>query len=405
VSAGLATLFGRNLMLLFVLFVVGFVCGAVTLRIWVQKPRITQLATQVASQFRLAQAGLEALPAERRPNMRPWLNSRSGGVYVLPLGLTDPPAELADPKWFVRQFIDDLRSHLPERASSIRWVPEEHGTVWARMPVEDESFWFRVTGVTLEPDPPTRGMVMLVFFSLLAIAGAVLIQQRLNRMADALAAAETERALVLAGISHDLRTPIAKMRLAIEMLATRGEPELIASMRRSAAEMTAVTEQFLLYARPEVALTLEPTNLSELVADTVESHRTDSRTIRVELQSGPPMSLDQQLFRRALDNLLTNAVRYSDGDVEVRTQFQEGRASVAVLDRGPGIPASRVAAMRKPFARGTDSAQVPGTGLGLAIVDRIVHAHGGQLDLLARDGGGLEARITFANRVIRSISP
>src|SRR5579862_3827457 len=132
-SFGLATLFGRNLMLLFVLFVVGFVCGAVTLRIWVQKPRITQLATQVASQFRLAQAGLEALPAERRPNMRPWLNSRSGGVYVLPLGRSDPPAELADPKWFVRQFIDDLRSHLPDQASSIRWVPEDHGTVWARM--------------------------------------------------------------------------------------------------------------------------------------------------------------------------------------------------------------------------------------------------------------------------------
>jgi two-component system osmolarity sensor histidine kinase EnvZ len=344
--------------------------------------------------------------------------------------------ELPQSRWFVRQFVTDLKSRLPGQASVVRWVADNQGTVWVRMPVGGEQFWFTERGVNLQAAVPTAVIAVFVFFSLLAIAGAALIQRRINlplaqlveatahlaernrrepldeggptelaavsrafnRMAETLANAEAERAVVLAGVSHDLRTPIAKMRLAIEMLASRGEPELIESMRRSAAELTAVTEQFLVYARPETALELEPSDLSAIVLDTVDSYKTDSRSIHVEVEVGPPVCLHRQLLRRAIDNLLTNALRYSEGDVEVETRFRNGRAIVSVLDRGPGIPDNEVAAVRRPFARGTRGAHVPGAGLGLAIVDRIVHAHGARLELLARAGGGLEARIDLPVR-------
>jgi two-component system osmolarity sensor histidine kinase EnvZ len=98
-------------------------------------------------------------------------------------------------------------------------------------------------------------------------------------------------------------------------------------------------------------------------------------------------------IRRAVENLIENALRYGGPEVLIECRLAKETARVSVLDRGPGIPAGEMDALKKPFARGRNSVGIPGSGLGLAIVDRVIGLHFGQFTLLPRAGGGLEARI------------
>jgi two-component system osmolarity sensor histidine kinase EnvZ len=100
--------------------------------------------------------------------------------------------------------------------------------------------------------------------------------------------------------------------------------------------------------------------------------------------------------RRLVDNLLVNAQRHAGGPIEVATEVRDGHAVLSVRDRGPGIPPPLVAHLKQPFTR-RDGARsgVSGAGLGLAIADRVASLHGGRLELLPRDGGGLEASLVL----------
>jgi two-component system osmolarity sensor histidine kinase EnvZ len=420
--------FGRNLLLLMALFAFGLGSGALALRQWVQKPRITELAELVARQARLAQLALEVIPREHRESVRPWLGSRSR-IQVLPVTAYTPPAISAYPSP-AQQFMEDLRSRLPD-ALDVRWAPAHRGTVWVQMPVAADRYWLIETGVYLEATVSAWGIGILALVSVLSILGAVHIQARINRplarlveaartlgsnrrmvaldekgpqefalvsrafnhMTACLAKADTERAVLLAGVSHDLRTPLAKMRLAIEMLGQGSDPELVESMLRSVREMESATGQFLYYARDQDRRDFVEAKLNDLVLESVESHRGGSRAILFHPSEECSVALHRESISRALDNLIENALRYSDAEIEVVVRHGNGRAQVSVLDRGPGIPTSEVEALKMPFARGNSSLGKSGAGLGLAIVERIAAAHEARFDLLPRDGGGTEARL------------
>jgi two-component system, OmpR family, osmolarity sensor histidine kinase EnvZ len=423
------SLFGRNILLLLVLFIFGLACGGLTLRVWVQRPRIAELAELVSRQVLLAHANLTLVPEEQRASMRPWLNSW-GGVTVLPVAAEKPPTGLASPELLALQFMRDLQWRLPD-ALQVLWAPINQGTVWVRMRVGDDEYWFIERGVYLEGDVSAAGIGTLIVVAALSVSGAALIQRRINRplahlveaartlalgkrvaplderapeelavvsrafnqMTASLARAEAERAILLAGVSHDLRTPIAKMRLAIEMLRGHGDVELVDSMLRSTAELQTVTDQFMYYARQQDKSEFVKTDLSSLVLESVEQHRSTNRPIHIDLRSDCTLALHPESIRRAIDNLIENALRYSEADIEVATDCRDGFVRISVLDRGPGIPASEVQTLKLPFARGSASVGTPGTGLGLAIVERIAAAHDGRFELLPREGGGLEARI------------
>jgi two-component system osmolarity sensor histidine kinase EnvZ len=101
-------------------------------------------------------------------------------------------------------------------------------------------------------------------------------------------------------------------------------------------------------------------------------------------------------MQRLIDNLVTNAARHAGGDVLVRTEAYPGRVTLCVLDRGPGIPAEMAERLKEPFTRRDEARSgSSGAGLGLAIADRAAKLHGGRLELIAREGGGLEARVTL----------
>jgi two-component system osmolarity sensor histidine kinase EnvZ len=428
---GPRTLFGRNVFLLLALFMFDLVCGVLALREWVQKPRITQIATLVVRQIRSAEAALEVLPIEHRREMLPWLSSRSDGVLVAPAGTVDPPPQARSPRPTTRQFLEDVRWRLPDNASDVRWIPKDHGTLWVRLDIGSEGYWFMESGLQPEGDIPSTSLGLMGLAAVLSVMGATLIQRRINRplsrlvqaandlakgeqvprlseqppheiaavarafnqMSTSLAQMDAERAVMLAGVSHDLRTPLAKMRLAIEMLSGDGDATLINSMLRSAAEMDAIIDQFLDYARATTAERIHYADLNRLVRECAEQCAADGHALRLSLQDLPELPVRLQSMKRAVDNLIENAVRYGGSDLLVESKLLRETARLSVMDRGPGIPAPELDGLKRPFTRGSNSTGIAGSGLGLAIVERIVRAHGGCFALLPREGGGLEARI------------
>jgi two-component system osmolarity sensor histidine kinase EnvZ len=214
-----------------------------------------------------------------------------------------------------------------------------------------------------------------------------------NRMARDLDSMERERAMVLAGISHDLRTPLSRIRLALEMSgAERGATQ---AMITDIDEIDGVIGQFLDYARGDN----EAKARSDLVAvleDVAGHYALLGKKVELREEAVAPFPFARVAVRRAVANLVDNALRYAGEPVEIRSFSSEKQIHIEVADRGPGIPASETERLKRPFTRLDASRAGPGgSGLGLAIVERVARAHGGALELLAREGGGLVARLTL----------
>ena len=216
-----------------------------------------------------------------------------------------------------------------------------------------------------------------------------------NRMTAALQQAETERALLLAGVSHDLRTPLSRLRLAIEMSADH-DSAMQAGMVQDIEDMDAIIDQFLDFARDQSGESVEPAgDLNAIVRSVVTRYERRRQPVSARLSELPPLPLRPAAIQRLIVNLIENALRYSGTAVEVETRLENG-AIVAVADRGPGIPPAEAQRMLQPFTRMEASRTgATGSGLGLAIVQRIAALHGGRIELLPRPGGGLEARVTL----------
>jgi two-component system osmolarity sensor histidine kinase EnvZ len=222
-----------------------------------------------------------------------------------------------------------------------------------------------------------------------------------NQMSADLARIDQDRALILAGISHDLRTPLTRLRMGIEM---GGDEGLREGMTADVEEMDKTIGQFLDFARSEGGEAPQDVDVAALLLDIATQYR--RRGFKVELATSagagptPPAALPvrPQALRRAISNLIDNALLYAGSDalVELALGASAGEFSIEVLDRGPGIPPSEVERMKRPFAR-LEAARTntAGAGLGLAIVDRVARSHNGRLELLPRVGGGLVARLAL----------
>ena len=218
-----------------------------------------------------------------------------------------------------------------------------------------------------------------------------------NRMASDLESMERERAMVLAGISHDLRTPLSRMRLALEMSgATRDEMRGdYAAMVADIEEIDAIIGQFLDFARGANEEQSRQ-DLSSLVDEVGEHYARLGKSVSVRSAPMDDFRFARMALRRAIGNLVDNALRHAGEPVEVELKNHSGIAVIEVRDRGPGIPAGEAERLKQPFTRLSAARSGPaGAGLGLAIVERIARAHNGTLELLPREGGGLVARLTL----------
>jgi two-component system osmolarity sensor histidine kinase EnvZ len=222
-----------------------------------------------------------------------------------------------------------------------------------------------------------------------------------NRMALAVRELLEARTTLLAGVSHDLRTPLARMRLALEMLRIKPEPRLIDRLERDVEAMNALIGQMLDLARGLGQEAPQRLLLAPWLEARAELQRAAAgergATITVSCPAGLSVEVAAGQLGRVVDNLLGNAVRHAGGPIElsVSRDAAVGSVTLEVADRGPGIPEDQLAAAWRPFQRvePSRSPQTGGFGLGLAIVRQLALAQGWKVELQNRPGGGLLARV------------
>jgi two-component system osmolarity sensor histidine kinase EnvZ len=210
---------------------------------------------------------------------------------------------------------------------------------------------------------------------------------------------ESDRAIILAGISHDLRTPLARMLLEVEMANLSDDART--GMQSDLAQMDGIIGQFLNYAKPTDTSSFERINLSELI-DNVAQTATRQTDVRIQSSITPNVHVfgNETELRRVLENLLENSRRYGkkDGDdyveIDIDCHIRQDKVIVNIADHGAGVPDSEIDRLLRPFTRlDVARGQANGSGLGLAIVSRIVKQHGGKLRVSNREGGGLATQI------------
>lgn len=220
------------------------------------------------------------------------------------------------------------------------------------------------------------------------------VSRAFNQMSTDLAQLDQDRALVLAGISHDLRTPLTRLRMGIELT---DDPAMRDGMSADVDEMDKTISQFLDFARAESGEALEAIDPVTLLADIAAAYQRRRAPIMLHANSAARLQARPQALRRAISNLVDNAMRYAPGSpIDLMLETRGKELVFSVLDRGPGIPPHEVARLKRPFTRLNDArSNTAGAGLGLAIIERVMRAHGGRFVLEPREGGGLAARLAF----------
>lgn len=217
-----------------------------------------------------------------------------------------------------------------------------------------------------------------------------------NAMQARIAGYLAERVQILAAISHDLQTPITRMRLRVDLMEpSEAQDKLCHDLRA----MEQLVREGVAYARTlhgasEAQARIDPDALLDsLAGDYLDA----GHNVEVEGRAGTPILTRPQALRRILANLIDNAVKFG-GDVTLAVSRQaDGALAIAVRDRGPGIPEAELERVMQPFYRLETSRNrgTGGTGLGLAIAQQLTQALGGTLALANRDGGGLQATLTL----------
>jgi two-component system osmolarity sensor histidine kinase EnvZ len=381
-------------------------------------------------------AGLMLLSAqtwsELPPATRPDFELELAATHLL--SLRDAAPVVAAAEWH-GAYIHFLETTLAEKTGRMQHLSREvrdgEDWFWATLPSGERSIAVGFPARRIGTQPLRTLLVTLVGGLLLAVLAAVWLARRIaeplarlqqavaevgrgevpellpeagprelaalaagfNRMARQVRELLGARTTLLAGVSHDLRTPLARMRLALALLAEQPSPALIVRLDHDIEEMNRLIGKVLDLARGLDGETSDEVDLLALLADVAAG--TPVATIRIVPPAEtirlhvPPLAL-----RRVLGNLVDNARRHGGGaPVELLVQHGTPATRIGVLDRGPGIPADQIEAVFQPFHRveASRSATTGGTGLGLAIVRQLADANGWRVELLPRDDGGLAA--------------
>jgi two-component system osmolarity sensor histidine kinase EnvZ len=223
------------------------------------------------------------------------------------------------------------------------------------------------------------------------------LSRRFNAMARQVSDLLSARTTLLAGVSHDLRTPLARMRLALEMLKTDPTPQLIERLERDIAQMNQLIGNVLDLARGLEHEKPVHVDWGHFLTQIATDFSTPDHAVEVRFPAGTWL-VARSALQRAIGNLLQNAQRYAPhAPVELVCEVEGLKCRIGVLDRGPGIAADKIESMFAPFQRmeASRSPATGGSGLGLAIVRELARANAWDVTLSARPGGGLQAWIAL----------
>ena len=422
------TLFARSFLLIAALIVTAVLASFQIYRIHEREPRSRELAQQTISTINLTRAALVNADPFLRRQLLIELNETEG-LRVYPATASEKLEPLPGDALF-NLVVKKVREITGNQTRFAHARDGEDG-FWVSFFIDVDEFWVMLPRERFEPAFGLQWLGWGAALLAIALAGAWLIASTIarplaaltraagrlgrgephqplaeegprelrgleaafNRMASDLESLERERAMVLAGISHDLRTPLSRLRLALEM--SGAESGASDAMIADIDEIDAVIGQFLDFARGANEEKAE-NELEELLDELAGHYRRINRQVTFRPGRVPPFRFARIAVRRAVANLVDNALRYAGEPVEIGTSMSDTKIFVEVLDRGPGIPQGAAERLKRPFTR-LDHARggAGGAGLGLAIVERVARSHRGTLDLVPREGGGLVARLTL----------
>ncbi|WP_439837331.1 two-component system sensor histidine kinase EnvZ [Aeromonas enteropelogenes] len=214
-----------------------------------------------------------------------------------------------------------------------------------------------------------------------------------NHMSSSIKGLIEERNLMMAGVSHDLRTPLTRIRLATEMMSS-GDEYLKESINADIDESNAIIDQFIDYIRPDEVKNLDPVDLTQLVHDALLMHAEQGLEVELALpEEAVRVACNPVSMRRVLSNLSGNSLRYGATRLLGELKDDGHWVRLRLSDDGPGIPEQDHFRVLKPFTQGNLARTAGGSGLGLAIVARIVAQHHGTIRLGRSEWGGLQVEI------------
>jgi two-component system osmolarity sensor histidine kinase EnvZ len=390
-----------------------------------QRPSMEQLAGIVAGQVSSIGTAMEAVAPGARDQVLKGINRN---VRLVPAAGAQAPTDRAFKGLLLNTFLKSLQTKVPA-GSKVRWSGSPSYQLWAETHVDGRSYWLVFPMRQLLPSGGLRPTLEVgLGIALMALAVASLIQRRIHRplkeiaeaarrlgeggrpeplprysstelaalagqfnaMTENLDAMESSRAVMLAGISHDIRTPLTKLRLSLEL----GQESERKSVAHYIDQIDAIIGQFLDYGRSGTDESTVVGDLNTLIWQIAGEFEERGQRFSMDLKPVPQMRFRPIAMLRTIRNLMDNAVKYGVKGLEVAS-FQDGSGvSIAIRDRGPGVRSGDAERLLQPFIRADEGRSiVGGTGLGLAIADRLVRLHGGKLSLVQRPGGGLEALI------------
>jgi two-component system, OmpR family, osmolarity sensor histidine kinase EnvZ len=426
------SLLARSVLLISALLVVSQLIWFGLYRSYNVRAQSEYIADQIAAIIGTVSVALESMPASARRKFSERLPEYQH-IRLLP-GTAWDDEDIPLPQ---SPLLEAIGAHLkrdsPNDVQALAMLEDAQHALWIKIKVNDLAYWVVFPAESRRSASVWAWSGWSIFGLALALAGGYLLMLRVNRPLHDLAQAaedigagktpprlaeqgpteiralshafnqmtsnlkqlDADRALLLAGISHDLRTPLSRLRLGVEMMDAPLDEALKDGMIQDIEDIDTIINQFLDFAREGGNEPSRPgEDLNQIVASVCERFTRMGKPVRLNAGQVPPLTLKPIAAQRMITNLVDNALRYSNAEVEVCTAVENGRAVVRVLDRGPGIPESEVARVMQPFTRLEISrAGGKGSGLGLAIVDRAARMHGGHVSLIKRDGGGLEARV------------
>lgn len=425
-------LLGLNVVLMTALVLGSVLVASRLLQDLVQKPRAQRVADLTAAYIDGVREVLATSAPAQRERFVAALTDRHDSVvrisHATRLTFDDPDSTL------LQVFMARLGDRLPE--VRMGWQDGPAQALWFdAAPPGTPPLWISHPA----PDLPFTPLALLAILSLpagLAAAGAWWVSRRLRRPLDAMERAvkavgagaapdhlegagarefvalstqfnemlrrldqlDADRELMLAGVSHDLRTPLTRLRLLVALRRGGGGPLADdEAMLRAIREMDAVVGQFVDYARArddgEDRVELD---VNELVREVAAGFELDGRAFALDLGVLPPVQVRPAALQRALANLMGNAVHYAGRGLAMTTRVESDAVTIRVQDRGPGATPGELAHLGTPFVR-SDAARAvrAGSGLGLAITRRLLERDGGTLRLATREGGGFEATLSL----------
>ena len=402
-----------------------------------REPRAEALAQEIITVVNFTKAALyAAAPSKRIQLFREINNIDDIKVYAAyPFESIEPIPN--DP--FLKLVVKKITARIP----SGNFVVINHYDipgVWVSFEIDGDMFWVVVPRLITDRPFPWHWIGWGIVIAILAISGAYITTKRISRpinnlidaadkirnghnvsklpldsvtefrklseafneMAEVLSKVSKERKFLLASVSHDIRTPLTRIRLASEMLPSNSSA-LKESLEEDIIEINDILNQFLDFARGFQDEPKTPINLGKLLKDIQTKHKRMGQTftlkkknIRTDIPKKLFIDIRPIAFQRCLDNLINNAFFYSTGKVILQATLLEESFTISIMDNGPGIPEDQKSKLLLPFER-VDEARgnKGGSGLGLTIADRIVKAHDGKLELINRPEGGLDVKITI----------